>query len=246
MDGRLTVQIDIDTACNVYAIDKSDYDSFGEDINNHVMLDFWTDREDNIIYKNWHTIPNESVDLTTVITLPSDGTFSYYKLILPCLQHFAKLKTDGSQTVEKYEVANKYFYHNGVFYYSLTDIESLEELRFVNQITDVFDIWENREEQDFFWYNECIFSICRLEKCLLSLQKRTIEKCFTRKCKDLTDDKYKRDFILDSVFVLKYLISMKNYTEAQRILDNLSLCGDICGEEFALQSKGGCNCGSAF
>lgn len=76
------------------------------------------------------------------------------------------------------------------------------------------------------------------------MQKRTIEKCLTRKCKDLSDEKYKRDFILDSVFVLKHLISIKNHTEAQRILDNLSLCGDICGDVFALQSDGGCNCGS--
>lgn len=40
MDSKLIVQIDIDNACNIYAIDRSDYDSFGNDIDNHVMLDF--------------------------------------------------------------------------------------------------------------------------------------------------------------------------------------------------------------
>jgi hypothetical protein len=89
-----------------------------------------------------------------------------------------------------------------------------------------------------------LFTICHLETYLIKLQKKYIEKYQFRSCinsKDAMDLKNQRDFILDSTFVLKYLISLQNYTEAQRILDNLNQCG-IIYEDVANYSSG-CGCG---
>lgn len=253
MDRRLLIHLDIDANCNIHAIDHSNYLSLGDDILDHVVLEFFTDKDSNIIYQKTNVLKHNRdyllQDFSTLIPLPSDGTFTYYKLIIPCLSHFEVYGDQisrGMQEIEKYEVADKYFFHRGRFYYSSVDIVPEDGISKFEEVTDFFELWHNKDDQGFFWFSNNIFSICKLEKCLVSLQRKTLENCFTNKCKDTSDSKYQRDFILDSVFVLRYLVSVNNYTEAQRILDNLSSCGSLCEDELDASLNGGCNCGNPF
>ncbi len=57
-----------------------------------------------------------------------------------------------------------------------------------------------------------------------------------------TSIRYKRDFLLSALYVFDYLKDTNNYEEAQRILDNLSSCNSLCGED--LDFNNNCGCGS--
>lgn len=242
MDSRLYVKLAVDKNCYLIAADKSDYKSLSEDLVNHVMLEFISNVKEEIINYDLHIIhyKNEylATSLITSFLLKNDGTYHYYKLIIPTIEHF--------NDTSKYLVANKCFYYNGHFYFSNHDLNSIEEVETLVPIEDLFILWSYKDSQSFFWYDENVFSICKLEKCLISLQKKIINMCYTNECITDKDLKYKRDFLLDSIFVLNYLISVKNFTEAQRILDNLSSCGNICEDEFNSSLNNDCNCGSSI
>lgn len=102
-----------------------------------------------------------------------------------------------------------------------------------------------------FWYDNIVVSICHLTKCLYNLQRKILidnygDFCLsTNNCSTNNSLKKQRDFILDAVMVLKYLIRKKLYSEAQEILDQLNSCGNtICNELSDKSLKGGdCGCG---
>ena len=50
------------------------------------------------------------------------------------------------------------------------------------------------------------------------------------------------DFLLCAIYTLNYLICNQNYAEAQRIIDNLSTCENICEDELNTNYNG-CGCG---
>lgn len=246
MDSRLFIQLSVDPACNIVAVDRTNYDSWEKDITKHVMLEFLTDLDGNILNYKLNPIIHKrdymSARFMTAFPLKSDGTFRYYKLIVPTLFNF-----ETEQGGQKYfSTADTYFFYKGKFYYSEKDLKTIDDVASLTVITDFFILWDNKEKYKFLWFDDNVFSICKLERCLVSLQKKIIDNCYTNKCETDNDLKYKRDFILDSIFVLKYLISVHNYTEAQRILDNLSSCGNICGDGLNASLNNGCNCGNTI
>ena len=234
MDSRLSIILSINSKCELIAIDQTNYTSLADDISNHITLDILVYNDSIVNYKIYPIIENNC----SHFLLNNDGLFTYKKLIIPCLDHF---KTDEGN----YEVSGKYFFYDFNFYYANKDLNSIEELSEINKITDLSILWDNKDTQGFFWYDNNIFSICNLEKCLIFLQKQMIENLYINKCILNSDLKNKRDFILDSVFVLKYLISKNNYLEAQRILNNLSLCTNICNKDSYLLNSD-CNCGTTL
>lgn len=248
MEGsRLYIELAVDNECRLIAIDRSNYSALEDqnDLINHVMVEFVSNISDEIIGHKFNIILHERDYLlrrfSSRFLLKIDGTYHYYKLIIPTIYHF-----ESSEDPKKYLVENKCFFYNGSFYFSDHDLNSLEEIASLSPITDLMKLWEYKDTQLFFWFDDYVFSICKLERCLVSLQKKIISMCYTNECVTDKDIKYKRDFILDSVFVLKYLISVKNYTEAQRILDNLSSCGNVCGDELNSSTNLGCNCGGTL
>lgn len=245
MDSRLLIELVVDNNCNLVVVDNTNYDSWDgteRDIVNHAVLELLMDKNKDIINSSIKPIYHRRGYLlnafSSIFRLPFDGTYTYRKLIVPCLEHFL------SDNV--YLTENKYFYYQGSFYYSTKNLNSVSEISSATKIDDFNTLWDNKEDQGFFWFDDNIFSICKLEKCLLSLQKKIINLCYTNQCVTNSDIKYKRDFILDSIFVLKYLITAHNFTEAQRILDNLSSCGNVCGDEFNSSLTNDCNCGNTI
>lgn len=103
-----------------------------------------------------------------------------------------------------------------------------------------------------FWYDEIIVSICHITKCLYNLQRKTLldsaKDCDFNNCTSnisIEVLRRHRDFILDAVMVLKFLIRKKLYTEVQEILAHLTSCGNTICKDFSNKSltNGGCGCG---
>lgn len=60
-------------------------------------------------------------------------------------------------------------------------------------------------------------------------------------CQNMSN-RYRRDFLLSALYVFDYLKDRGEYDEAQRILDNLTSCSDLCGDY--LSTNKDCGCGS--
>lgn len=142
MDRKLLIDLNVDPFCNIRAIDHSDYLSLENDVLNHVALEFLTNKDSNIIHQKVEELNINREDyrreLLTIFSTPSDGTFTYYKLIVPQILHFAVYK--NPQEVEKYNVADKYFFYDGKLYYSKIDVVSLNDKHVFQEITNLFDL----------------------------------------------------------------------------------------------------------
>ena len=88
---------------------------------------------------------------------------------------------------------------------------------------------------------ENIFSICKLRKCTIAQEKLAIEEflstCNKRNCNKRSSQQPVRDVLLISIFVLEHLISQEKYLEAERILESLDSCRNLCGNNIKT-----CNC----
>jgi hypothetical protein len=109
------------------------------------------------------------------------------------------------------------------------------------KINDFTKLWDKQGTQTFS-FQKTVFSVCKLQKCLVYLQRKFLENC--RSCDRSNTDRNTRDFLLSAMYVFDYLKDHDNYEEAQRLLDNLSDCTrNLCGETF---NKSDCNCGKAI
>ena len=83
--------------------------------------------------------------------------------------------------------------------------------------------WTGQEE---------IFSICHLRKCAIAHEKQAIEEflstCHKKNCNQKSSMQSTRDILLISIFVLEHLICQNKYNEAQRILNQLGSCSNLC------------------
>ena len=96
------------------------------------------------------------------------------------------------------------------------------------------------------YYEHPIFSLCKLENCILSLEKNTIlnesnDYLGTANCNKNDQIKKQRDFLFITLFVLKNLICQKRFVEAKEVLDSISSCESLCENLKNTKSNCGCN-----
>lgn len=244
MKRHLNVQLILQKDCKLIAVDFSDYNSIGADISNHVMLDFLVFKDENIPVPNSVKLRHENLNrgylrqkFETEYILHKDGTYTYYKFVIPILNHFLQ----SGQWVNS--IIDELFYYEGNIYWykesTLPNNVAIDELlKKCEKLTNVLDIYSitfnNHATQTFYLPEKKIFSICKLNKCLVSLQKKLL---FNNDCGNI--DTKNRDFILSSMYVFNYLIDIGNLNEAQRLLDNMSSC-DFCQQELL---NNDCCCG---
>ena len=111
-----------------------------------------------------------------------------------------------------------------IYKYLLTDTNpSIIDIATIPDASNSIGDWTGIEE---------IFSICHLRKCAIAHEKQAIEEflstCHKKNCNQKSSMQSVRDILLISIFVLEHLIYQNKYSEAQRILDQLGSCGDLC------------------
>lgn len=254
MDKRLLVQLIMHPDCRLIAIDNSDYNRLGADMAEHVMVDFLVYNEDNHEVSNTLKVRYEHLNkgyyraqFVTEYVLPKDGTYSYYKLVIPILEHFAV----GDSYIN---MANEMFYFSGNIYLvnSSAPVQMSESEVFANSIIlenclQWYDtVNNNKASQTFYLPAKKIFSVCKLNRCLALLQKRLLgcnNPCKNMGCNKDTETEY-RNFLFSAMYVFDYLKDIGNFSEAQRILDNLSSCNFICNDLDELTNND-CGCGNS-
>lgn len=267
--NELDIQLIINPTCELVAIDRTSYQNLhyqygGElqylrDRSKHVSIEFLTDVDGEVMHDTINLEEGlgrgrrmELMDgNTSVFHFPKDGTFTYYKLLIPDLSYLVKKDYDTNADVLRAD--DQLFYYKKKFYYC----ENIEEEVFMRSFpswSDAFDyviskskvvgvneLWKYQGTQTFS-FQKILFSICKLQKCLVDLQKQIIsnpESC--SECGMESSTRFKRDFLLSALYVFDYLKDTKNYEEAQRILDNMNGCGDfLCG---STNLKSDCGCG---
>lgn len=254
MNKRLEIQLFVQPNCKLVAIDNSDYDSINVDLIKHIMLEFLSYNEDSVhlcekvrLKQDIH----EQMQKTSTFLLDVDGTYYYYKLVIPVLNHFETSNKKYSKLHNEL-----FFYENCLYKSNLPDTEDefdiSEILNNSKQITNYIEAYELVQKgcasQTFYCPKEIVFSNCKLQKCLVYLQKQLLFNncnCQFDECNTDETLRNRRDFLLSALFVLDYLIKTNNFIEAQRIIDNLSTCNSICGDELDTLNKG-CSCGNSI
>lgn len=261
--NELDIQLIINPACELIAVDRTSYQNLhyeigGElqylrDRSEYVSIEFLTDADQKIVEDsiNLEQGLNRSELLdgnTSVFYFPKDGTFTYYKLLVPHLSHL--MTKDWETNEDIFKANDQTFFFNGNFYYyqgvdvGLREFPSLNDLYiyFVenSKLLSINDLWKYQGTQTFS-FQKMLFSVCKLQKCLVNLQKRNIsnpDNCM--ECGMETPSRFKRDFLLSALYVFDYLKDIKNFDEAQRILDNMSDCNSYLCEDNSTKSDCGC------
>ena len=159
------------------------------------------------------TIIKEDKDTPVQFYLPKDGLYLIRKASVPTSE------------------SNSYYYKDGIFYHNLTEI-SLEELLEINPEVS------NIEIEDFFY-----FSTCNLKKCFISVCQE-IFKNTSSICKTNINNHeliYKRDLIWSIINVIKYMVDLEQFEEAERLLEEAMACNGLCPQN--TNNDCGCGCG---
>lgn len=230
----------LNSGCNIVALDNSDYATFSN-ITKHTIVEFIKDASDIVVEQRTHDI--ESADDSQIktslpIVLASDGTYTYYRMLMPSLEH---LYVSGV-----YLTANKYFTYKGEVYYTTKNLYSLD-VSSCTLITDYTKVWETREQQgQIYWYNQKFFSYCSLNKCLLNLLKKSINEAVKNGCDfgcdNTSSNQTQIDFLLVSMYAIRLFVEQGKFEDAQRVVNALTKCGSLCAEDTT--DLNGCGCGS--
>lgn len=250
MNKKINIDVIVRSDCKLIAVDNSDY--LGVDLSQYIMLEFLSyNTDENLlpesvkIRKELHNRGHYLSRFASEFMLDIDGTYSYYKLVIPQLSYFQ----DEDEPDKYINLIDELFFFKGKLYKSnITnqDGHTLDEVIknsevIVNYKVAYDLVQENKASQTFYCPIKNVFSVCKLQRCLVYLQRQLLlSKCNTNE--SLRD---RRDFLLSAMYVFDYLKDMGNFTEAQRILDNLSSCNSLCGEELG-NINNSCGCGNSI
>lgn len=258
MDKRLIIQTIVRPDCKLIAIDNSDYYSLGDDMINFIMLDFLSYNETEIPIDKTIRMRREVVKRGQLLSrfssefiLDKDGTYCYYKLVIPTLDYFKIGETTYNN------LSNELFFDGKTLYkckFEDDDEHSYEEVIknsiVIDNYIDAYKIVHNNgASQTFYCPVKKIFSVCKLQRCLVYLQRQLLlincKHCSYDKCDTDNTLRNRRDFLLSAMYVFDYLKDIGNLTEAQRVLDSMSSCDSLCGD-LLNNSNNDCGCGNSI
>lgn len=250
--GKLNVQLIVHPNCKLTAIDDNSWvhtpgheGSLLENLTNYVSLEFLTDNVDKVldetvIFQEFkHGRDNLLFD--SEIPMFKDGVHYYYKMLIPKLDYLFVECGEHPNMYDSLYLKEQTFYYNGCFYYYLGDNIDLDVPTTKQELLEKYaaEIISKSEKLDYLGlYNKCgdqsffckkiVFSICKLVQCFVNLQKQILSKS-TIDCAEFAELKNQRDFLFSTIYVLDYLKDINNYSEAQRILEQVTAC-NICDD----------------
>lgn len=247
------IKLLVNTDCQLISIDNSNYNLLSN-YNEYESLDFLSNYDNELIENSIinNTLDNSSSKVCS-INLYKDGVFNYFKVIIPTLNKLIINNEEDLYT--DILLNNETFYYNNKVYIGTNNISCISAANkedFINK--NISEILSNSKEIDnyvelenikgsqTFIYKSVFVSICKLQNCLIKLQRKILDD--PRNCLDCNlqnNIRYNRDFLLSSIYVLQYLICTQNYSEIERIINNLKSCSNICEDYDSLND---CGCGT--
>ena len=136
------------------------------------------------------------------------------------------LGLDGFYTLVTMKVPNgpgtEYYYDSGKFYHFYKEIELSTLLELNPQVTHL--------EVTYDYY----FQTCRLRKCYINTCYQIFDQTASINCAKGNVDKnliYKRDLLWSALNVIKYMTSMDQFEEAERLLERIMGCNGLCSNQ---------------
>lgn len=184
-------------------------------------------------------IPHITEDDETIVNLTKDGFFNVSHIVIPTTEWLQKEIDNPNNTLASYStiyVSDG----SGILKYIGGQLVECPALELAER---------NPEGTTISIGEKSTFSICYLSKCFVTLCNEilnmNLSKCKSKNA-DLEDWIFKRDFVWMTINVIKYLISLGQLAEAQRILEDTDTCNGICSsintESKTLTGRSGCGC----
>lgn len=179
------------------------------------------------------------------IEMPIDGLYEVTHIIIPNEQWLQYVLDRDKSALEAY--SSIYYYDSNLdsfvkYVNEQSQPVTVEEILEVNA-TPPTQIGE--KTTTIIRGDKNTFIICHLNECFYQLCKNLLTSLPTRCWNKVEDFKlmiYNRDIIWMGINVIKYLIELQQYYEAQRILENITQCNNICKTS---NISGGNDCGCA-
>lgn len=263
----IEVQINMTSGCYLQVTDitgtsnsEDSYEKWQEensDWKQHVFIDFlesdsYNTDISNTLEDSIRCLDLETTDIRTPYTykLPKDGLYIYNKY---CIEKLIHLKIPNTNT---YNANEKLFYYSngdtwGIYIGTTNGQDEASTLNSAKKIEDYSELSNLITNEVEYWTIKEIVSICYLNKCLISLQKKMIydnlgNKCTYDSCSSDESVRNMRNFLFDSVYILSYLIKQGSYLEAQRIIEDLTSCNYICKDILGETNYNKCDCGATI
>lgn len=178
--------------------------------------------------------------------MPIDGLYEVTHIILPNEKWLAYVIERDKGALTAYNLIYYYDTPSDTFM-KYVDEESIpvsvEEVLKVNALppSDVKD-----KTHTIIRGDKNTFCLCHLNECFYRLCKNLLGELPGR-CRNKLDDIklqiYNRDIVWMAINVIKYLIELAQYYEAQRVLEDITQCGGICKDADKTTIGGnGCGC----
>lgn len=249
LDITLTLDNNILTA--VDSTVKNMPDNAEEDyIQNYCTVEFITHNgEENIVGNPIIQRINTNPTMSSVsqFELNDNGIYYYYKMSIPLIDHFIGTEHTINLLGEVYfdnEGRLKQIVEKPVSSEKQSILESSEVIDYIDAY---YAITKNlgsslEANESYFFPKKSIFSICKIRKCLVYLQRKMLfSSNEENRCQTSSELRNRRDFLLSAVYVINYLTETGNFEEAQRIVDNLSSsCDFTCGDDLEIFNDCGC------
>lgn len=186
----------------------------------------------------------DCIDESTM-ELPIDGLYEVTHIIIPNEAWLQYVLERDKSALDAYNLIYYYDRTSNSFmkYIDESSISvSVDEILQVNALppTDV-----REKTTTIIRGDKNTFCMCYLNECFYNLCKGLLGELPGR-CRNKLDDLklqiYNRDIIWMAINVIKYLIEMAQYYEAQRILEEVTQCGNICKTTNSITGGNGCGC----
>ena len=179
--------------------------------------------------------------------VPGNGLYHYQKLLIPYKSNHIvnpdKLyydeitgricQCDDTNIIASWAVFNP----------ATTD--NIVKPEFAEYFDDVFNLIVDNQYNSCFYYSKDTFSMYDLVECYVLRERARLQDLLKNGCLGDCDSNSKTDYELDlllsAILVVDSLVRSGDFFEAQRILDSLDTCGNLCKD--VKNKLKGCGCG---
>ena len=175
----------------------------------NILIPVNKNNEDELPYNNYEIIEHTQEEDKSLFVFPKDGLFKIVRIIMPTKEWYITYNEKFGESTE-----DIYYYDNGKFYISTGKELTLE------QITEVKSFTVNKGIQ-------YTFNICNTEKCFYAFSQDYLNNICSDKC-NISTNTQDRDLVFMTIYILKYLIDLGRYFEAQELIEKIHGCTGIC------------------
>lgn len=243
MDSRLFIEIGINNDGDLEVIDQTPYERWIVDsefdadhqVLERIILNNGDDDPEIVAFSNIHGETPEELRHSTTYDVPGNGLYHYQKLVIPTYAHS-----------ETHANENLYYRNRSVYYIDhdsgITKVWSNLEQDF----DEIYEVVTEERLNNCFHFDEDSFSMYNLVECYALVEKQRLQNYIKNKCSkgcnDSGDLDIKADILLAALMVVRHLVENGDFFEAQRIINGLNTCGNLC--EDVKDKLKGCGCGT--